>query len=477
VTRPPDPQPYNAAMALPARAAPRGPVADDMADVPDAPDDGRLLDEYVARRSHDAFAHLVRRHVRFVYGCALRRTRDAQMADDVTQTVFTLLAKKASSARRRPLPGWLFAVTRRAAANELRAAARRKRHEQRAARPEATAIEKGPRDLELACRLDDALARLTRPDREAVLLRYFQGLDAAAVATATGVSEPAARRRLARAVARLRRFMLAGGAALGGAPLASAWTPPQAPPALAERVTSAAMSPSPARLAAARAVARAMWRPGGKAIAATLGASLLVAGAGFAVRESLRAHGAERADAVLAPPRPRRPNLKLTLAWNGQAYTVPLPPTFPDELRDTPAYRQWEAARDARTLEWTSRDGRKYVCHAEVRDVGGRKTALFSRVQLLRADGTLGAETINDERGEPRQWDLYATDGKTRQVSLTHCPPGTPGGPFVETVRLSEPDGSSREYHADRDGIVYEEWLLDANGRRLRVLNRRLSQR
>src|SRR5688572_27247020 len=283
-------------MSLPARAAPRGAVAHG---TPDAADDRRLLDEYVSRRSHDAFAQLVRRHVRFVYGCALRRTRDAQMADDVTQTVFTLLAKKASSARRRPLPGWLFAVTRRAAANELRAAARRRRHEQRAARPEATATDTGPPDLELACRLDDALARLTRPDREAVLLRYFQGLDAASVATATGVSEPAARRRLARAVGRLRRFMLAGGATLGGAPLATAWAARQSPPALAERVTSAAMSPSPARLAAARAVARAMWRPGAKAVATLLGASLLVAGAAFVARESLRAGGAGRAEAVL----------------------------------------------------------------------------------------------------------------------------------------------------------------------------------
>ena len=44
-------------------------------------------------------------------------------------------------------------------------------------------------------------------------------------------------------------------------------------------------------------------------------------------------------------------------------------------------------------------------------------------------------------------------------------PAGHPGAPFVETVRLYEPDGSSREYHADRDGTVYEEWLLDASGR------------
>src|SRR5207237_1040209 len=104
-----------------------------------AADDRRLLDLYVARRSDDAFAELARRYTPLVYGCALRKTRDAAMAEDVTQTVFVLLARKASSARRRPLSGWLFAVTRYAAANELRAAARRRRHERAAARPEAAA--------------------------------------------------------------------------------------------------------------------------------------------------------------------------------------------------------------------------------------------------------------------------------------------------------------------------------------------------
>src|SRR4051812_14454370 len=105
----------------------------------DEPDDRQLLAAYARHGEQGAFALLVRRHVRFVYGCALRQTRDSATAEDVTQTVFTLLAREARTlpGARRSLHGWLFAVARYAASNERRAAARRRRHERRAARPEA----------------------------------------------------------------------------------------------------------------------------------------------------------------------------------------------------------------------------------------------------------------------------------------------------------------------------------------------------
>src|SRR3954469_2901775 len=123
-----------------------------------AADDRRLLDLYVSRRSGAAFGELVRRHTPLVYGLALRKTRDAGMAEDVAQTVFCLLARKAPSLRRRPLSGWLFAATRYAAANALRATVRRKRHERAAARPEEVAGRHSSK-LELSYLLDDALAR------------------------------------------------------------------------------------------------------------------------------------------------------------------------------------------------------------------------------------------------------------------------------------------------------------------------------
>jgi hypothetical protein len=214
-----------------------------------------------------------------------------------------------------------------------------------------------------------------------------------------------------------------------------------------------------------------MRRGSVKAAFPILFATLVVAGGGFVARSALRVRRATRAAQVAVPPRPRRPGLKLTLAWNGEAYTIPLPPTFPEELRDTPAFRDWQAAPDARTFEWTTRDGRKYVCHAEIREFDGRPAASISFVQLFSADGTLLTETRNDAQGQPRAWDLYAPDGKTRQVSLTNCATGTPGAPFVQTVRFYYPDGTGRQYEANRYGTVYEEWLLDGQGRKVRLLN------
>jgi DNA-directed RNA polymerase specialized sigma24 family protein len=69
-------------------------------------DDAQLLRRYVDYRAEDAFTELVRRHVRLVYSCALRSVgHDAHLAEDVTQMVFTDLARKAPSLTERPTLG------------------------------------------------------------------------------------------------------------------------------------------------------------------------------------------------------------------------------------------------------------------------------------------------------------------------------------------------------------------------------------
>ena len=71
--------------------------------------DSDLLRQYVESASEAAFAELVRRHVDFVYGVALRHAGGTHRAEDVVQLVFVDLARKAGALSRRPdVVGWLY---------------------------------------------------------------------------------------------------------------------------------------------------------------------------------------------------------------------------------------------------------------------------------------------------------------------------------------------------------------------------------
>jgi RNA polymerase sigma factor (sigma-70 family) len=175
-------------------------------------DDQSLLARYVGKRDETAFAALVRRHVNLVYSAAARRVGDRDLAQDVTQAVFVIMAKKAKSIRGdAPLSTWLLTTVRYAAANALKIEMRRRRHERMFAEQQIAtgACSSNPTDVllwqEIAEQLDDAVLKLSAADRRAVLLRYFENRSIADIAADLDITQSAAKQRLSRALDKLRQ--------------------------------------------------------------------------------------------------------------------------------------------------------------------------------------------------------------------------------------------------------------------------------
>src|ERR1017187_915243 len=187
--------------------------------------DWELLQAYAKNRSESAFAELVQRHLNWVYSAALRQTRDPHLAEDVTQAVFVLLARKAGNLRPGTiLSGWLFRTTRFVASRALRTEFRRKAREQIAVTMSSTLSSDDNETLwnQLIPHLDQAVTALSQADRTAILLRFYEKKPLREVGEQLGLSEEAAKKRVSRAIEKLRDFITRRGVVLGGAALAVA---------------------------------------------------------------------------------------------------------------------------------------------------------------------------------------------------------------------------------------------------------------
>ena len=170
-------------------------------------DDLTLLREFAASNSETAFAALVSRHVNLVYSVALRQVGDPHLAEEITQAVFIILARKADKiAPSVVLSGWLCRTARYASTDALRTLRRRQQREQEAHMQNLLNEPESETWTRIAPLLDGALETLGRKDHDALVLRFFEGKNFAEVGAALGASEDTARMRVNRAVEKLRKF-------------------------------------------------------------------------------------------------------------------------------------------------------------------------------------------------------------------------------------------------------------------------------
>lgn len=269
--------------------------------------DFELVRRYVERGSQEAFTQIVHRHMGLVYSAAVRQVRDPHGAQDVSQVVFLVLARKADRIdSRTPLSAWLLNTTRYASMDFLEAKSRRTWHETRAGKMTRRNMPEQNHAWDMISpRLDEALATLSWRIRSAIVLRFFEGLSFDEIAARLGITTDAAKQRVSRGLGQVRSFFAGKGVVLSEAGLATAIAAHaiHVPPAeLAGTIATAAHgTPSAAQSSAVKGVITLMAWTKTKTVVAGIAAALLLGGAGT-IAHHFRSRGAD--EVVVIKPSP-----------------------------------------------------------------------------------------------------------------------------------------------------------------------------
>jgi RNA polymerase sigma factor (sigma-70 family) len=204
--------------------------------------DRDLLKRFADDGDQAAFAAVVTRHTAMVLGVCKRVLHSPADAEDATQAVFLVLAKKAKGTRwQASAANWLYTTARKVAHNARLSAERRSKRERRAAVPEAANPADALSGRELIAALDDELDKLTARYREPLVLCYLEGLTRDEAAARLKLAVPALNKQLERGRKKLADALAARGCALGVLLLAVASTSSAgaSPPQLHESILAA----------------------------------------------------------------------------------------------------------------------------------------------------------------------------------------------------------------------------------------------
>lgn len=302
-------------------------------------DDVELLRRYAETHSQDSFAELVQRHLNFVYGAALRRLGgNTHRAEEIAQTVFTDLARKAAKLSDHPsITGWLHTSTRLAAAAIMRSEQRRQIREQEALTM-SEAISNSPLvpDWEqLRPVIDDALDQLSERDRTAVLQRYFENQPLAKVGQTLAVSEDTARKRVDRALEKLRAQLARRGVASTSTALGLALAnniAVAAPTSLVQTVVSSSAQTTPIVASATATLASFMATSKTATFAVAIAAATSLGFATFESRATQTArYNLEQSRNELASLEKQMKEAEAKSSTTKQVSSTPRSPTF-DEI-------------------------------------------------------------------------------------------------------------------------------------------------
>jgi RNA polymerase sigma factor (sigma-70 family) len=205
--------------------------------------DGELLARFLSSRDHDAFAALVRRHARMVWGVCCRLLYNHHDAEDAFQATFLVLVRKAADVPRQAVANWLYSVARRTAVRLRATAAKRRRRETQVVNmPEPTVAE--VRDADWQAVLDEELSRLPDKYRAVIVLCDLEDMTRRKAALQIGIPEGSVASRLARARALLAKRLTQRGVVFSGGSVAAALSAgsasASAPPALVASTIEAA---------------------------------------------------------------------------------------------------------------------------------------------------------------------------------------------------------------------------------------------
>jgi RNA polymerase sigma factor (sigma-70 family) len=275
--------------------------------------DSQLLGEFVHAHSPHAFEQLVRRHGPMVLGLCRRMLRHPSDVEDAFQSVFLILARRASSiGRRELLVNWLYGVAYRVASRARTVRCRRQQRETSMESP-AMFITHTLDPLaqaasnEAAQRVDQELNRLPARYRQAIILCYFQGLTKDQAALAMHAPAGTISTWLARARQMLASALAPANSGISAALISQILTEKVTPPpelanaAINIGVAGAASAPAGVALLA-KGTVNAMWISKIK-LAAVLLLSLLTLGGTVAAVIDATANGVPDVVA-LAPTSP-----------------------------------------------------------------------------------------------------------------------------------------------------------------------------